>query len=193
MKKYLALITLLLFGTYNCTSSKTISNNRNKIGLRIETSNPNTPYIYKNGYKNFEIKPILSIRKNDSTYINELRFNAVSSAMYTMKLMYDKYGKWDKEVWLNGVNRPILVWEKRKLIETQNELYSVATNGVESWEEMFASVVVFDSKNRDCFSINYKSKDLLINFFGTGIKNLSSSRTSYNVYRKMIKEHNRTK
>ncbi|WP_271407473.1 hypothetical protein [Tenacibaculum soleae] len=192
MKK-LTLITFTLFGILSCTSSKTISENGNAVGIRQKTSNPNTPYIYKNGYKDFEIKPTLTIRNNDSTYINELRFNAVFSAMYTKKLMYDKYGKWDKEVWPNGAKRPILVWEKRKLIETQDELYSVATNGTESMKEMFASVIVFDSKNRDCLSENYHSKDSLINFFATEIRNLSSNKKFYDVYWKMVKEHNGTK
>jgi len=76
MKK-LTLITFTLFGILSCTSSKTISDNGNAVGIRQKTSNPNTPYIYKNGYKDFEIKPILTIRNNDSTYISELRFNAV--------------------------------------------------------------------------------------------------------------------
>lgn len=192
MKK-ITLLTFILSSILSCSSSKTISNNGNAVGIRQKTSNPNTPYIYKNGYKNFEIIPISTISDNDSTYISELRFNAVFSAMYTKKLMYDKYGKWDKEVWPNGANRPILIWEKRKLIESQNDLYSVATNGTESRKEMFASAIVLDSKNRDCLTENYEARDLLIDFFATGIRNLSSDKEFYDVYWSIVKEHNETR
>ena len=103
--------------------------------------------------------------------------------------MYDKYGKWDKVLWVDGTFLPILVWEKRKLIESQNELYTVSTNGTESRKEMFASVIVFDSKNRDCLSGNSIEKDLLINFFASEIRNLSSNKNFYDLYSKIKKEH----
>ncbi|MCG1037664.1 hypothetical protein [Polaribacter sargassicola] len=191
--KQLILISFILTVILGCSSSKSIINNNKAVGIKQKSFNSHIPYTYINGYKNYEIKPILSIKNNDSTYTNELRFNAVNSAMYTKKIMYDKFGKWDKEFWPDGANQPILIWEKRKLIKNQNELYSVATNGKESMKEMFASVIVFDSKNQDCLSEDYKLKDPVVNFFATKIKNLSSNHDFYDVYWKMVKEHNGAK
>jgi len=189
----LIILTFIIIGISSCSTSKTISDNENGVENRQKTSNPNTPYIYKNGFENFEIKPILTINKKDSTYINELRFNAVFSALYTNKLMYDKYGKWDNEVWPDGATLPVLVWNKRKLIESQNELYSVITNGTESEQEMYASVIVFDSKNRDCLTKTSNVKDSLINYFSDEIRNLGSSKKFYAVYWKMVRKHRRNK
>jgi len=189
----LIILTFIIIGISSCSTSKTISDNENGVENRQKTSNPNTPYIYKNGFENFEIKPILTINKKDSTYINELRFNAVFSALYTNKLMYDKYGKWDNEVWPDGATLPVLVWNKRKLIESQNELYSVITNGTESEQEMYASVIVFDSKNRDCLTKISNVKDSLINYFSDEIRNLGSSKKFYAVYWKMVRKHRRNK
>lgn len=97
MKKELLLLGLIAF-LINCFTSKTNSKPNNTydsqaVGIWQKTINPNTSYIYKNGYTHISIVPILSLNGNDSTYINELRFNAVFSAMYTKKLMYEKYGK----------------------------------------------------------------------------------------------------
>lgn len=156
-----------------------------------KTSNPNTPYIYQNGFKDFEIAPILTIQGNDSTYINELRFNAVFSAMYTKKLMFDKFGKWDKEIRPNNERHPILVWEKIKLFDNKNKVYSIATYGAESMEGIYASVIIFDSKNKDCLTENNSEKDSIISFFPKGIQNLSSNKKFYNIYWKMVKGYNK--
>ncbi|WP_066222032.1 hypothetical protein [Formosa haliotis] len=188
--KILTLLAFISFGVLSCSSTQPSFNNEHPVGIKQKTSNPNTPYIYKNGFKDYEVKPILTLQDNDSIYVNELRFNAVFSALYTKKLMYDKYGKWDQEVWLQGATRPILVWENRKLLESEDQLYSVATNGTESKAEMFASVIVFDLKNNDCMSDNYQQRDALIHFFASEIWNLNPSEAFYDVYWDMVIAHN---
>jgi len=192
MKKII-LIAFIISITLSCSSSKTNYDYRNDVGYRVKTRNPHTPYIYENGYKNFKIKPVFSIQNNELSHIHELRFYAVYSAMYTKKLMYEKYGKWDEEVWLDGSRTPILIWNNRKLIESSDELYSVAANGTESMDEIFASVIVTDSKDRDALAANYVAKDSLIKYFAYGIKNLSGNDEFYELHRKRVEAHRRTK
>ena len=143
--------------------------------------------IFKRSLR-FEIKPTLVVHGNDSTYINELRINRVPSAMYSGELMYSRYGKWDKEVWTKGGGL-ILVWEKRKLIESQNKLYSIATDGEENWEGMFASVVIFDLKNRDCLTETSEDRNSLLKYFKSAVKNRRRNVEFYDLWHKTRKEH----
>ncbi|MGM0635686.1 MAG: hypothetical protein ACQESK_06440 [Bacteroidota bacterium] len=184
MKK-LAVLIFILFGFLSCSNSKMASEN----GIKQKTTNPNTPFIYKNGFKNFEIKPVLASKDKDSTYVNELRFNAVLSAKYTQKLMFDEFGKWDKAIRPNNEKHPVLIWENIKLFDDKDKLYNIAANGVENWEEIYASVIVYDSNNSDCLAESNAEKDKILAYFSDGIKNLSSNNKFYEVYRKMIDEY----
>jgi hypothetical protein len=185
--KRIILLTILIITILSCSSSKGNSDKGNGVGIKRKTSNPNMPYIYKNGYENFEIIPVLTVHQKDSTYINELRFNAVFSAMYTKKLMYEKFGRWDKEIWINNDRHPTLLWEKRKIFGENGEAYTIATSGEESRKGMYASVIVFDNENHDCLTENSPKREFLINYFSNGIKRLSSSKEFYDVYWKVVK------
>jgi len=187
------LLTLVTFLILSCSTPKPISESGNGIGVNQETSNPNSPNINKNGYKNYELVQILTVRGIDSTYTNELRFNGVHSALYTKKLMFDKFGKWDREIRIHDDRHPVLVWEKRKLLDNDDIVYSVAATGVESMKEMYASVMVFGVGNRDCLSQNITRKDSLISYFSNGIINLSSDKKFYDVYWKMVNENKKKK
>lgn len=97
--------------------------------------------------------------------------------------MYDKFGKWTKEIRPNIDDRhPILVWEKVKLFENENKLYTVYTNGDESWEEIYASALVFDENNNDCLSDSHLDKTKVIEYFSNGIKNLNNNDDFYTLY-----------
>jgi hypothetical protein len=153
-------------------------NNSGKTVTR-KTDNPNLPIVYKNGFKDFTIKALLTIQDNDTTYINELRFNAVESALYTQKLMYDRFGKWSNEINQANYTYPTLVWENVMLFDNENKRYTVAANGTESYENMFAAVMVYDADNNDCLSPNSPEKEKIISYFSKGIKNLSKSEKFY--------------
>ena len=189
MKK-LTILIIIFIGILSCSTLKKVSENEN--GIKQKTANPNTPYIYKNGFKDFNIVSILTIQGKDSSYINELRYNAVAASMYTKKVMFDKFGKWDKEIRPNNERHPILVWEKVKLFNDNDKIYSVATSGVESIKEIYASVMVFNN-NTDCLAKNNPKKDSIINFFSSGIVNLSFSNKFYKIYWKMINEYEENK
>lgn len=103
--------------------------------------------------------------------------------------MYDKYGKWDKEIWPEKERHPILVWENIQLFDSEKELFSIAANGTESWEEMYASVIVFDSQDNDCFKENSKHKEFLLTFFDLGIRSVNSDKEFYNIYWDIVNNH----
>ena len=69
------------------------------------------------------LKQVLTVTNSDSIYINELRFNAVASSMYSGKLMFDKFGKWDKEISLTRTSKPILIWKNKKLLESKKNFF----------------------------------------------------------------------
>ncbi|CAM3663901.1 hypothetical protein FLGE108171_09315 [Flavobacterium gelidilacus] len=188
MKKII-LIAVSFIVFLSCSNLKTVNENNDEVGVKQKTANPNIPYIYKNGFKNFEIIKVLSVNNNDSIYLNELRFNAVYSAMYSQKLMYDKYGKWDNEVWVDNDTDLLLIWHNIKLLDSNDELFSVVTGGVESREEIFATVIVFDSDNQDCLTDTSEYKKILMDFFSTEIKNLSSKKDFYDQYFKTAKKY----
>jgi hypothetical protein len=190
MKK-LPIFIFILYVVLSCTSTKIVSDIGK--GIKHKTSNPNTPYIYKKGFKSYTVKPILTVHNGDSTFINELKFNAVYSSFYTKKVMFDKFGKWDREIRPNNERHPVLIWEKRKLFNTNESTYYVAAGGDENWNEIYASVMVFDSKNFDCLNEDHVKKDSLIHLFSKGIRNLNSNKQFYKIYWKMIKEYDKKK
>ena len=190
--KNIALILSILFLTITCSAQKNKKNRKEKgFGIAQKTANPNTPYIYKNGYIDFNIEKIPVPQKNDT--LNKLKFNAVFSAMYTKKVMYDKFGRWTKEIRPNNEKHPILVWEKVKLFNDEDKLYLVYAHGEEKWEEIYASVLVFDEEQNDCLQENSRYKQKIINYFAEGIKNLSKNEDFYKIYWNSVNKYENLK
>ena len=134
--------------------------------------------------KNIEIAQVLTISDNDSLYFNELRLH-LSSALYTQKFMFKKFGHWDEVVPVTG-NKHYLIWKKCKLFEGKDEFYTVAASGVENRNEMYASVIIQDKDNVDLLAENSKLKDTLVSMFHYGTKNITFSKDEfYNAYHKM--------
>ena len=103
--------------------------------------------------------------------------------------MYEKYGKWDKEIWPEKERHPILVWENIQFFDSEKELFSIAANGTESWEEIYVSVIVFDSQDNDCFKENSKHKESLPTFFDLVIRSVNSDKEFYNIYWDIVNNH----
>jgi hypothetical protein len=178
-------ILILLFCCSNDLYSQRVKKPR-PVGDRKETSNPITPYIYENGFSNYEVLKQLTINNKDTSSVYTLKFNAVASAMYTKKILFDKFGKWTSAVPAGDNRNFILIWENIKLFDDKEELFTIAAHGIESWEEMFASVIVFDSKNNDCLSENNEYKNEIITLFSNSIQNLNKDNTFFTIYRAMI-------
>ena len=178
-------ITLILAATLislNCYSQKHLSKKEKGVGIAKKTENPNTPYIYKNGFLNYTITKI-PLDKNDETKNpNELKFNATFSSMYSKKVMFDKFGKWTKEVRPNNERHPILIWDNVKLFDDNDQLFKVYADGSENRNEIYSSVLVFDLDGKDCLSENSIYKEKLIAYFSDGIQKLKDDRKFFDLY-----------
>ena len=102
--------------------------------------------ILKNNYINILEEEFKSTVNNDTIVLNEVKYECVYSAMYIQKGMYDRFGKWEKEIYLKGKNHPILLWNNVKLFPNDTTEFIVATNGLENTETSYASVLIFDNK-----------------------------------------------
>jgi hypothetical protein len=188
MKKII-LILILTISVSNYLIAQSSIEKVSEVGTPYKTKNKSNPYIFKNGYKKYEIKQILSITGKDTTYLNELKFNAVFSAMYTQKMMYDKFGKWHSEISSKKQRKLILTWQNIKLFENDSELYTVVAYGIEDRKEIYASVIVFDSKNNDCLSANSDKRALITDYFSKGIQKLNSSEEFYHLWYKIMDKY----
>lgn len=149
----------------------------------------NYPFIHKNGYKSYEITKSKTVKDRDSIFTNELKFYATYSSFYTRQSMYEKFGDWDKNLFIRGENSPFLIWEKVKLFADKENHYTVIAGGFEcttcdvNLKNIYASIMVLDENKNDCLTDkNPKLKKEIINFFSNGIRNLTNSHEFYNKF-----------
>lgn len=144
------------------------------------------PRIYKNDFTEILNEKYNTIYDLDTVTFNEIRFECVYSAFYTHKVMFDKYGKWNKEIFPSNRKHPILIWENIDIF-SNGKKYIIMTNGLEEWKHIYASVMVFDNKESDLLSDSSTEKAAITNFFANLIKNHDSEKKAfYEVYWKMV-------
>lgn len=138
-------------------------------------------------YSNILHVKIDSITKqNDTITFNEVRYECVNTSFLTKKVMYDKFGKWDKVINIEGRDHPILVWTNKDLFNN-GEKYTVLTYGIEEYYYMYASVMVFSPKNVDLLSNSSSQKLTLTKYFSDLIKSNDVKNTLfYEDYWKMV-------
>lgn len=172
MKNILCLFVITTFAS--CASTNNISEKR------CET-------ILKNDYKNILVEKFESNVDNETLFFNEVKYECVHSAMYTAKVMYDKFGKWNNAIFPKGERHPLLVWKNVKLFPNDSTEFIVATNGLESIETIYASVLVFDKQNNDLLTENSVYKAKLIEYFSGMIRaNNSKKEEFYEIYWKTV-------
>jgi len=108
----------------------------------------------KNDYKTILEEKFESVVDNDTIFLNEVKYECVYTAMYTKKGMYDRFGKWNQEIYPKGRNHPILLCNNVRLFPNDTTEFIVATNGLESLETIYTSVLVFDKENKDLLVSN---------------------------------------
>ena len=147
-------------------------------------------YISKS-IKKMKIEKFKFILNKDSLYFNEVKFYCVNNtALYTKKVMFDKFGKWHREIYPNGEKYPILLWEGIKLFEKDSTLFTIATLGEESIGTLYASFMAFDSEGNDLLADITYEKKLILYFEDLIKKSDSKKREFYDIYWQNIK--NRT-
>lgn len=185
LRNNIKIILILFVGLYlfNCSSSKNINSR-----FIITNSELNAVYNDTIWDGKVQIVKLETVKVNDTTFLNELRIHDVQSAMYSKKYMYDKYGKWDEETYINNERHPILIWNNIKLFKEKDDLYSIAANGDENQKEMYSSIIVFDENGKDCFEKNYKNNKELITLFYRGIhKNNKENKYFFQKYSNVIR------
>jgi len=144
------------------------------------------PKIYKNKYTEILSEKYTTIYNNDSISYNEIRFECVYSPSYTHKVMYDKFGKWDKMIYPTNKKHPMLLWKDVDLF-SDGKKFIVVTNGVEEWKHIYASVMIFDKDENDLLSNNSKEKIALAKYFSKLIlHNDHDKKEFYEAYRKVV-------
>ncbi len=123
-----------------------------------------------------------TIDGRDTLSFNQLRFQCAHSALYTSKVMYDRFGKWNKEILPRNRKHPILVWENVDLLSNGRK-YNVMTDGLEEYKNIYASVMVFDNDGKDILSGSSTEKVTIAGFFADLIKNNDDGKEGfYEVY-----------
>ena len=175
-KNHMRILYLLLFllCIFSCSSSQNVKK-------RTKCSK-----IYKNKFTEILNEKYKVIYENDTIIYNEVRYECVFSALYTKKVMFDKFGKWDKAIYPSNKKHPILKWESIDLFDN-GEKYTIMTDGLEEWKHIYASIMVFDEKETDLLSENSPEKQKLTNYFAQLLKNQNLEKKDfYEVYWKMV-------
>lgn len=167
-------LTFLLFIIFSCSSTKKV--------IKTEKCSK----FYKNNYSKILNEKYETISNNDTIKFNEIKFKCVYSSLYTHKVMFDKFGKWNKAIYPSNKKRPILMWRKIDLY-SNGKKYNVYTNGIEEWKDIYASVMVFDENETDLLSNESSEKENLTKYFADLIKkNKTKDKDFYKIYWQMI-------
>jgi hypothetical protein len=143
--------------------------------------------VLKNDFRNIVSDQFNYLTENGTLTVNEVKFECVFSAMYTKKVMYDKFGLWNEEVYINSETRPNLVWNNIHLFDNDDTKFTIIARGIENPTTTYASIMVLDHKNNDLLSPTSKYKSKLINLFSQLIKNNNSkNKKFYDVYWKIV-------
>lgn len=133
----------------------------------------------KNDFLEAKIVSLKSIVDNDTIQYNELRFYCLYSSLYTKKGMFDAFGKWDVMMNEQLGRSSDFVWKDVKLFNNDTLTFQVAAGGVESRNEMYSSVVVFDQNGKDMLQEGSPYIDKLEHYFGQLIKNNDDKKTDF--------------
>ncbi|KQC29435.1 hypothetical protein [Flagellimonas eckloniae] len=174
MKQKLSFIFTIFLLLNSCKSSKNITDKK-------------CPRHISKSIKGTSIDQFKYTLGKDTLSYNEVKFYCVyNTAFYTHKTMYDKFGKWDREIYANGERHPILLWENIKLFEKDSTLFTIATLGDESEKTIYASFMAYDNNGNDLLNdIIYKEK--LVNYFKDLIhKSKPEKRDFYKIYWSMV-------
>jgi hypothetical protein len=156
------------------------------LSSQIVVKETKCPKIYENKFTEILNEKYIAINNNDTTTINEIRFECVYSSFLTHKVMYDEYGKWNKEIYPNNRKDPILMWKNIDLFSNGKQ-YTILTNGLEEWKHIYASVMVLDENEKDILSEQTDEKIAITNLFAELIKKHNpEKRNFYKVYWKMV-------
>jgi hypothetical protein len=156
--------TLSVFIILGCSSSKNITGEQK--------------------YTAFEVIKTPLKTESDPIFVSELRFYKIQSALDGMKLMYENYGEWNKKIvgkHQQNINR--IIWENIKLLDEENEKFTVVADGKETKDGHFACIMVFDAEERDCFSSEHPLKEKLTALFTHKMSKIDKNSSVYKLFK----------
>ncbi|WP_046756901.1 hypothetical protein [Kordia jejudonensis] len=146
--------------------------------------------ILRNDYSQILIDNFPSVVNKDTLFINEVKYRCVHSAAYTKKVMFDRFGMWDKGIVTHKYSRhPNLVWQNVKLLPDIDKKFTVITRGVESRQTIYASVMIFDENGNDMLAPNSVLRYRLVGLFGLFIRENTRDRAFYDIYWKKLDKY----
>ena len=134
----------------------------------------------------YEVSPSLQLlTENSSEDILELKFKEMHSETDAQRLMFSQFGKWDDIIEI-GRKYPLLVWKDVKLFKADDELYTVMAGAEKTQIDYnipisYCSVVVYDSKGRNCFRENSPVRDSLVHYFIKGTQELEKDDSKFKI------------
>ncbi|RRJ90181.1 hypothetical protein [Flavobacterium macacae] len=141
--------------------------------------------IYKNNFTKINFVKKESNVGNGTILLNEMRYECVASASSTRKGMFDKFGIWDKEIYITGTKHPILVWSQVDLFSDGRKI-DVFANGIEEFKHIYASVMVFEN-GIDLLAETCMEKEKISEYFSNLIKNEYQGKSDfYEIYWKKV-------
>lgn len=121
----------------------------------------------------------MSVHENDTIYLKEVKYECVYSAMYTKKVMYEKFGMWNKAIFTQNQSHPILLWENVELFKNDTLKYNIATTGDENMQTIYASIIITDKFGNDMLSDSSPVNQKLIDLFGNFIRMYASKESDF--------------
>lgn len=143
-----------------------------------------TTQYFKSG---IEIHPKITITETDSSAVNELRI-LNKNPYYTMMILFDDFGKWNKQIAPAESYDFYIIWQDVQLFENSSERYTIVTENT----DLYSSAWVFDSDKKDCLADSSPIKKAIINYFADGVRSSPISDdffTAYRFARKNVKRH----
>ena len=161
MKKIIAILIIIL--SCACSTTKSKTDNSFKSDISVKTAE-------------FDVVQVPIVSEGDTLILNELRFYTIHSALNSIHMISGIYG--DPNMELEGryqSNLPQMIWHNKEILDN-DELYTISACGTETGTAYFASIAVFDSKNKDCLSYTHPDHQELIDFFVSKMYKLANKR-----------------
>jgi hypothetical protein len=149
--------------------------------LAISCNTVKPTVVLKEGKDYMVAYPLIAGEKG-TIQISEFRYFKIRSSMDAMVMMFKNYGKWDEK--LSGKyqeNIEQVVWKNVKLLD-DDRLFTVVADGTETETAFFASLVVYDQENKNCFDEEHPLREELIPLFLLKLFQLSFEEQDYKLF-----------
>lgn len=130
------------------------------------------PKIYERDFTKIVDEKFNTVYNGETVSYNEIRFLCVNSALYTQKVMYDNFGRWDKVSDANKIENRLLIWDDVDLFG-DGQKFKVIAGGVEAYKSIYASIMVFDENEADLLASDSSEREKIIKYFSKAIRKLN--------------------